>query len=495
MQAALEMLAKDPNFDINAPYKEEEADEEQPAQEEDGTMDHAMDGGSNAETDATAEAMDNHDMDVGAHMAHLYRALRYGMRVGDDAPSLVNLAIEDASVDCLQLLVQHGAEVNASHLRSLVASSRSFYDVYGASDDSDDNPNSMAKAMRLQCIHALLAAGVDIDGKSDCGNTAMHCAAKAGDLPIIKLLRENHHARSSLRNNDNQTPLDVAEEAGHREVVEYLAHVSQLERLISGPISSSRRQLLGKTAKTMLLNCMNAAFYDACLHIGLLTLADAAPDESKCVACKDRLKSVIFAPCGHRSVGSSFFANLSRKSLASMMANLHCRLTCACMAMHADVQNVHPQVLRDAARVLTQRPQKLPHVQGRDRELHHSGVGVNELCLSAARISRHSSNRVCHVAITHSAVLRSAAEVPLFPVAFFPLASAVQQGQRHRLPTCAAPGHCLCEFHIAHPRLEICEAHLLLGPASSQKCVLWLSLNSSKWPMSFLLRRLILHTL
>lgn len=57
----------------------------------------------------------------------------------------------------------------------------------------------------------LLAAGrCNVDDLDESGKTGLHRAAWAGHLEIVRLLVEKYKADTSVRDNDNMTPLEYA---------------------------------------------------------------------------------------------------------------------------------------------------------------------------------------------------------------------------------------------------------------------------------------------
>jgi ankyrin repeat protein len=90
-----------------------------------------------------------------------------------------------------------------------------------------DNP------MRIQPLHAaaagrhsdvavaLIAAGADIDSAQRHGWTPLHSAAHNGDVALVEALLEAKASRTAT-NDDGHTAAEVAEAAGHNEIVRLL---------------------------------------------------------------------------------------------------------------------------------------------------------------------------------------------------------------------------------------------------------------------------------
>jgi cytohesin len=58
-------------------------------------------------------------------------------------------------------------------------------------------------------VSALLAAGADVNAVNDSGETVLHTAAQAGNVPMIRLFAE-HGAKLDVQNKAGFTPLDLA---------------------------------------------------------------------------------------------------------------------------------------------------------------------------------------------------------------------------------------------------------------------------------------------
>ena len=79
-----------------------------------------------------------------------------------------------------------------------------------------------------ECLQILLDAKADANQKDNLGNSALHHAARLGDLPKTKILVE-HSARLNDKNKDNQTPLKMAETGKQKKVADYLRSCGAVE--------------------------------------------------------------------------------------------------------------------------------------------------------------------------------------------------------------------------------------------------------------------------
>ncbi len=75
---------------------------------------------------------------------------------------------------------------------------------------------------QTEAAKLLLAKGADVMARNSGGFTALHAAAYAGSLPVAELLLDNKAARDDAANKAGVTPLFVAVESNHPEIVELM---------------------------------------------------------------------------------------------------------------------------------------------------------------------------------------------------------------------------------------------------------------------------------
>jgi ankyrin repeat protein len=115
------------------------------------------------------------------------------------------------SVKVAQLLLEHGAKVNARNeegctplLSSLIRLDDTFPDFY------------------FDTIRLLLEHGADVEALDNDHSTPLHVASKYGSLKAAKLLLE-HGAGVHLQNNEGQTPFQVASNESYEDITRLLS--------------------------------------------------------------------------------------------------------------------------------------------------------------------------------------------------------------------------------------------------------------------------------
>lgn len=127
-------------------------------------------------------------------------------------------------------LFEAAAKGDVAAIENLLAS--------GAAVDARDQDQAtplIAAALggQVEAAKLLLAKGADVMARNSGGFTALHAAAYGGSAEVAALLLDNKAARDDTANKAGTTPLFVAAETNHLEVVELMiskgADVSQTE--------------------------------------------------------------------------------------------------------------------------------------------------------------------------------------------------------------------------------------------------------------------------
>jgi hypothetical protein len=98
----------------------------------------------------------------------------------------------------------------------------------------------MAENGRSDALVELLASGnlVEIESTDECGNTALHLAARNGHLNACRALVQ-HGAKARRVNVAGQSPEELARSAGHASIGDYLHAVARASAPSNTPRSTS----------------------------------------------------------------------------------------------------------------------------------------------------------------------------------------------------------------------------------------------------------------
>ena len=136
----------------------------------------------------------------------------------------------------VQVLVQRGADMDVPNAQGLTAlhfaTHRGYKTVvqellaYGsrvkARDDHDDIPLHFASAEgHIEIMQMLLKKKSPVNAQTNLGNTPLHLASLKGRTEAVKLLMQ--HKAELLENTDGHTPLKVAQDNGHHDIVDLLS--------------------------------------------------------------------------------------------------------------------------------------------------------------------------------------------------------------------------------------------------------------------------------
>ena len=145
-------------------------------------------------------------------------------------------AAQEGKGDCVEVLLSHGADVNAkdNYGRTALSFAAIYGDVecvqmlIGAGADvnakSNDGGTPLIVAAlwgKRDCVEVLLSHGAEVDAKGKFGRTPFMIAAREGKGDCVKVLL-SHGADVDAKDNDGYTALDLAALYGHVECVQVL---------------------------------------------------------------------------------------------------------------------------------------------------------------------------------------------------------------------------------------------------------------------------------
>ena len=136
-------------------------------------------------------------LDIDSNAIHAYSA---------DGWTPLHLAAAFAMPQTVQLLIQHGAKVDA-----VSKNPQANQPLHAA----------LALSRNSESIQLLLAAGADPNAPQAGGFTPIFSAATANRRDLAELLLA-HGAHAHLRSDQNKTPADFARERGHIELAHWL---------------------------------------------------------------------------------------------------------------------------------------------------------------------------------------------------------------------------------------------------------------------------------
>uniref|UniRef100_UPI00358E91FB ankycorbin n=1 Tax=Myxine glutinosa TaxID=7769 RepID=UPI00358E91FB len=124
-------------------------------------------------------------------------------KLDSDGTSALHLAASLGKVDCLDVMLSHGADVTAT-------------------DTSGQTPLHLAaKNKRTDCVHKLLQHKCPVDKADHTGKTSLHYAALCGCFQSVLLLCDHKSSLDAI-DEDGQTPLLLAVKACHVDICNLL---------------------------------------------------------------------------------------------------------------------------------------------------------------------------------------------------------------------------------------------------------------------------------
>ena len=130
--------------------------------------------------------------------------------VDNNYSTLLHRASHSGQVKAAQLLLEHGANINARNEEGHTPLHRVLTSL------KDDAWTSFFDTIQL-----LLDHGADVDALDDAQSTPLHVASEYGNAKAARLLLE-HGANVHLQNNEGHAPSQVASAEGHEEIARLL---------------------------------------------------------------------------------------------------------------------------------------------------------------------------------------------------------------------------------------------------------------------------------
>ncbi len=116
-------------------------------------------------------------------------------------------------------LYKAAAKGDTAVIESLLASGTA---VDSLGPDKETPLHAAALGGQVEAAELLLAKGADVMARNSGGFTPLHAAAYSGSLPVAILLLDNKAARDDAANKAGVTPLFIAAETNHPEIVELM---------------------------------------------------------------------------------------------------------------------------------------------------------------------------------------------------------------------------------------------------------------------------------
>jgi ankyrin repeat protein len=121
----------------------------------------------------------------------------------------LHIAAAEGRVDVAELLVKHGADVNARN---------------------NNNSTPLHLAANAGVAELLIRHGAEVNVRDKDGFTPLHWAADKGHLDVARLLLEMG-ADPNIIDKENKTPLDIAREKGHENVARVIEELVKSKTL------------------------------------------------------------------------------------------------------------------------------------------------------------------------------------------------------------------------------------------------------------------------
>lgn len=205
---------------------------------------------------------------------------------------LLKYALNSGSLPALQMLVQHGADVNgignrgatlmrfaAQYVRANIQHALFLMDqgidIHRQDDDGNTALSFAAASGEYELVTALIDRGVDLDVRGQASMTALMWAAQRGHLNITQKLVASG-ASVLIKTDEGETVLDRAKlHQGQSHIAEYLAPIflaaeekAALDAVTQKAVTMTQMIRSSASEKGVHLNAVNAAPLEEADHHG-----------------------------------------------------------------------------------------------------------------------------------------------------------------------------------------------------------------------------------
>ncbi|MBL7884195.1 MAG: ankyrin repeat domain-containing protein [Bacteroidia bacterium] len=140
-------------------------------------------------------------------------------------PTLINNENGLLTSSPLEIAIQNSQSELVKYLLGKGASFKKPEDIFPLHKSilyaSSAKPTKDKPAADRELVDLFLAKGCKITDKDDGGNTAIHCAARAGKYDLVVYLIEKG-ADVNAKNDFDDTPLKIAQDKGYITIINYL---------------------------------------------------------------------------------------------------------------------------------------------------------------------------------------------------------------------------------------------------------------------------------